>query len=45
MVSHTGLSLSVDRRECHECAAEYQNIGKGEGKALPIDVEHDEKRL
>jgi hypothetical protein len=38
----TSFSLSVDGRECHECAAEDENIGKGEGKALPIDVEHDE---
>ena len=42
---HTSLSFSVNRRECHEGAAENDNIGKGKGKALPIDVEHDEKWL
>jgi hypothetical protein len=39
------LSFAVDCRECHECAAENDNIGKGKGKALPINVEHDEKEF
>jgi hypothetical protein len=42
---HTSLSFPIDSRECHEGTAENDNIGKGKDKALPINVEHDEKEV
>lgn len=42
---HTGLSFAVDARKCHEGAAKDEQVGKGKGQALPVNVgDHDGSR-